>query len=112
MLSIGISGIRIDAAKHISPENLAHIFKKLSNNMGGSLPSDFTAYLEVILGGEKDLLMCNDGWYNYGKSFDAKMKEVGLSDSDIYKIKIWSSDYPKEHPACGYWVVPASRFAI
>lgn len=49
LLSIGISGIRIDAAKHISPENLANIFKMLSNNTGGSLPEDFTAYLEVYI---------------------------------------------------------------
>lgn len=38
LLSLGISGVRIDAAKHISPENLAAIFKKLADNMGGSLP--------------------------------------------------------------------------
>lgn len=42
--------------------------------MGGKLPDDFTAYLEVIIGGEKDLLMCNENWYNYGKSFDNYMK--------------------------------------
>lgn len=73
-MSIGISGIRIDAAKHISPEGLSYIFKKLANNMGGKLPDDFSAYLEVIIGGEKDLLMCNENWYNYGKSFDNYMK--------------------------------------
>ena len=39
------------------------------------------------------------------------MKEEGLSDDDIYKIKIWSSDYPKEHPACGRWMIPSERFA-
>lgn len=66
MLSIGVSGVRIDAAKHISPDNLAAIFKKVADNMGGSLPSDFTAYLEVIIGGEKDLLMCNDNNYSFG----------------------------------------------
>jgi len=27
---------------------------------GGELPDDFITYLEVIIGGEKDLLMCND----------------------------------------------------
>lgn len=66
MISLGISGIRIDAAKHISPDNLAFIFAKLKDNLGGALTPDFTAYLEVIIGGEKDLLMCNDNSYNYG----------------------------------------------
>jgi alpha-amylase len=67
LLGLGISGIRIDAAKHISPDNLAHIFKKLKTNLGGGdLPDDFTAYLEVIIGGEASLLMCQDNSYNYG----------------------------------------------
>lgn len=80
--------------------------------MGGSLPSDFISYLEVLIGGEKDLLMCNDNYYNYAKSFDNVMKQTGLSDDDIYKIKIWSSDYPKEFPICGYWAIPSERFAV
>jgi len=49
------------------------------------------------------LLMCNDGEYNFGKSFENKMKAAGLSDSDIMKIKIWESSYPKEFPECGSW---------
>jgi len=40
------------------------------------------------------------------------MKKAGLSDSDIFKVKIWSSDYPKEFPICGYWVIPSERLAI
>jgi len=69
--------------------------------LGGSLPEDFIAYLEVILGGEKDLLMCDDGDYNFGASFEKKMADAGLSADEIAKIKIWSSDYPKEFPICG-----------
>lgn len=42
--------------------------------MGGSLPQDFTAYLEVIIGGEKDLLMCAENDYNYGVSFENEMR--------------------------------------
>ena len=103
MLSMGVSGIRVDAAKHIHPTDLAAIFKKLKDNLGGGeLPEDFTAYLEVLFGGEKDLLMCGGGDYSFGKPFVNKMKAVGLSDSDILKIKIWGSDYPKEFPICGY----------
>lgn len=29
LISIGISGIRVDAAKHIGPDNLSHIFVKI-----------------------------------------------------------------------------------
>ena len=45
LLGMGFSGFRIDAAKHISPANLAAIFKKLKDNLGGSIPDDFTTYL-------------------------------------------------------------------
>ena len=113
MLSMGVSGIRVDAAKHIHPTDLAAIFKKLKDNLGGGeLPEDFTAYLEVLFGGEKDLLMCGGGDYSFGKPFVNKMKAVGLSDSDILKIKIWGSDYPKEFPICGYWEIDPIRHAI
>lgn len=52
LLSIGFSGFRVDAAKHIQPASLSAIFKKLADNMGGKLPGDFITYLEVIMGGE------------------------------------------------------------
>lgn len=104
LLSIGFSGFRIDAAKHIYPESLSAILKIFKDNLGGGdLPDDFITYLEVIMGGEMDLLMCQDGIYNFGKSFEDKMKAAGLSDSDIYKVKIWESAYPKEFPECGSW---------
>jgi len=113
LISIGFSGFRMDAAKHIQPESLAAILSKLKRNLGGGdLPEDFITYLEVLMGGEKDLLMCNPGDYNYGKSFEDKMKAAGLSDSDVAKVKIWSSDYPKEMPICGSWVIPAQREAV
>ncbi len=112
LLSYGFSGFRIDAAKHISPTNLAAIFKKLKNNLGGGdLPEDFITYLEVIIGGEKDLLMCSDNSYSYGKTFETILANAGLSQSDIDKIKIWESAYPKEFPICGSWVVKSERFA-
>jgi len=113
MLSMGVSGIRVDAAKHISPADLAQIFKKLKSNLGGGeLPDDFTAYLEVLFGGEKDLLMCGGGDYSYGSPFVNKLKAAGLSDGDVDKIKIWGSDYPKEFPICGYWEITPKRHAI
>ena len=113
MLSMGVSGIRIDAAKHIAPEYLAQIFKRLKDNLGGKeLPEDFTAYLEVIIGGEKDLLLCGDGDYSYGHPFTKKLKAAGLSDDDVEKIKLWRSDYPKEYPICGDNDLPDSRNAV
>ena len=113
LLSIGVSGVRIDAAKHIYPSSLASIFKKLKNNLGGDeYPEDFTAYLEVLFGNEKELLLCGGGDYSYGQPFVDKMKAEGLSDDDIDKIKIWGSDYPKEFPICGYWEISPKRHAI
>ena len=56
--------------------------------------------------------MCADNNYNFGKYFEGAMKKAGLSDSDVFKVKIWSSDYPKEFPICGYWVIPSERLAI
>jgi len=104
LISVGFSGFRMDAAKHIYPESLSQIIKKVKDNLGGGdLPDDFMTYLEVIMGGEMQLLMCNDGIYNFGKSFEDKMRAAGLSDNDIYKVKIWESAYPKEFPECGSW---------
>lgn len=80
MLSIGFSGFRIDAAKHISPGNLAAIFALFKANLGGTIPDDWITYLEVIIGGEKDLLMCQDNPYNYGQSFANLMRSAGLSE--------------------------------
>ena len=102
LLSIGFSGFKISGAKHLSPADLGAIFAKLKDNLGGTFPNDFIAYLEVMLGGEADLLMCKEGDYNYGPSFVKQMKEInGLTDSDIDKIKIIASNYPKEFPKCG-----------
>lgn len=113
LIGIGFSGFRIDAAKHIYPESLAAILRKFKDKLGGGeLPEDFITYLEVIIGGEAQLLMCTDNDYSFGANFENKMRAAGLSESDIMKVKIWSSDYPKEFPICGYWAIPAERLAI
>jgi alpha-amylase len=85
---------------------------KLKDKMGGSLPSDFITWLEVIMGGEKGLLACDYNDYNYYNYFNDAMRKNGLSNSDISKVKIWSSDFPKEHPICGSWILPTERFVI
>lgn len=104
LLSIGFSGYRMDAAKHVYPESLAAIISKVKAKMGGGdLPEDYMIYLEVIMGGEMRMLMCNPGIYDFGKSFANYMSKAGLSDSDIMKVKIWESAYPKEFPECGEW---------
>ena len=112
VLSLGFSGVRIDAAKHIQPDDLVAIFSKLRRNLGGALPEDFVAWLEVLLGGEADLLMCDpDSGYNYGSYLADGLAAAGFDDADIEKIKIWNSGYPKE-PANGYCTITPSRNAI
>ena len=113
LISIGFSGFRIDAAKHIYPKSLSEILARFKKMLGGGeLPDDFITWLEVLLGNEKDFLLCNEGEYDFGVSLEKSMKAAGLSDNDVYKVKIWSSDYPKEHPICGKWVIPSERFVI
>jgi alpha-amylase len=64
LLSIGFSGFRIDAAKHISPDDIAAILGNFKANLGnGDLPADFTTYLEVLLGGEKGTLAIYVAYY-------------------------------------------------
>jgi len=112
LLSIGFSGFRIDAAKHIGPASLAQIFGRVKVKMGGGMPVDWITWLEVIMGGEKNLLACGGGEWSWYTNLDTQLKAAGLSDADIAKVKVWSSDYPKEMPICGSWIIPASRFAI
>ncbi len=33
--------------------------------------------------------MCQQNPYNYGQNFATLMKQAGLSDSDVFKVKIW-----------------------
>ncbi|TFK22391.1 alpha amylase [Coprinopsis marcescibilis] len=112
LLSIGFSGFRIDAAKHIGPASTAAILGRVKDKMGGSLPADFITWLEIIMGGEASLLACDGGEWSWYTNLDNKLAAAGISSQDIQKVKIWSSDYPKEMPICGRWILPASRFAI
>ncbi|TMW64869.1 hypothetical protein Poli38472_009036 [Pythium oligandrum] len=113
LLGIGFSGFRIDAMKHIGPTDTAAIMGLLNTYMGGSLPADFIMWGEVIMGGEAQLLACNGAsGYNFYTELDQRYAAAGISATDIAKLKIWSSDYPKEFPICGSWILPASRFVI
>lgn len=97
LIGIGISGFRIDAAKHIKPDDLVGILSKFRKNLGGALPEDFFTWMEILLGGEADLLMCNAGsGYNYGSYFSGALAKAGFSESEVNAIKTWNSGYPKE----------------
>jgi len=112
LISIGFSGFRVDAAKHIQPDDLVAIFGKLKRNLGGALPADFITWLEVLLGGEKDLLMCDpNSGYNYGSYLEDALVDSGFEQDDVDKIKIWNSGYPKE-PDAGACTIKKKRNAI
>lgn len=112
LIGIGFSGFRVDAAKHIKPDDIVAIFTKFKRNMGGSLPSDFITWLEILLGGESDLLMCDpDSGYNYGSYLEDALLDAGFSQEDVNKIKIWNSGYPKE-PDNGACTISKVRNAV
>ena len=96
LLSIGFSGFRLDAAKHIHPRDLAAIFAKFKENLGGDLPADFITWLEVLTGGESSLLVQGDGEYSFTGGLTKRLQEQGMTEDEIEKIKIWWSGYPVE----------------
>ncbi|TMW56821.1 hypothetical protein Poli38472_006831 [Pythium oligandrum] len=113
LLGIGFSGIRVDALKHMHPADVAAIFGNFNKYMGGSLPEDFISWGEVLLGKTDKFLVCDEtSEINFYRGLDNRYKSENISDADIEKIKIWSSDYPGYYPICGSWVLPASRFVI
>jgi len=93
-MSMGVSGFRVDAAKHMSPEDLSAIFKKVQTKMGGKLPDDFFVWLEVITGGESGILWSDPGYY--GPKFEQKLMADLGSQTEVDKIKMWDGLYPKE----------------
>ncbi|KAJ3396067.1 hypothetical protein HDU92_004192 [Lobulomyces angularis] len=113
LFSIGVSGFRVDAAKHIGPQDMSKILAALKQKLGGNFPPDFISWMEILMGpgGEADVFACkgNDNWY---LAFNKYMKQSGLNDNDIQKVKIWSADYPANFPICGNWVIDPSRFII
>ncbi|TFK22386.1 alpha amylase [Coprinopsis marcescibilis] len=112
LLSIGFSGFRIDAAKHIGPASTTTILGRVKGKMGGSFPADFITWLEVLMGGEGGLLACDGGEWSWYTNLDNKLAAAGISSQDIQKVKVWSSDYPLYMPLCGRWILPPSRFAV
>jgi alpha-amylase len=112
LISIGFSGFRMDAAKHIKPDDIVAILTKVRRNLGGSMPADFITWLEILLGGESDLLMCNpNSGYNYGIYLENALYAAGWSAADVLKVKIWNSGYPKE-PQLGYCTISPTRNVV
>jgi alpha-amylase len=96
LMSIGFSGFRVDAAKHICPDDLAAIFGKFKKAMGGSYPEDYFSWLEVLTGGEGSLLVGGDSSYSYTTYLAKRLQEEGLTDTEIDQVKLWWAPYPVE----------------
>ena len=115
LLSLGISGFIINSAKHISPSSFAAIFGKLKENLGGNdFPDDIIISLEMTLGNEYNILICdNSGEYNYAGPFITKLDNKGLSENDISKIKVLIEDkvYPFNY-CWDNWPIPKNKHII
>ena len=97
LFSIGLTGFRLDAAKHIKPTDIAYILAKFKNNIGGTFPEDFFTWLEILSGNEADVLFGEDGENSYAGGMDKTLKGLGFTDEDLIKVKIWWSSYPKNY---------------
>ena len=97
LYSIGLTGFRLDAAKHIKPTDIANILAKFKTNIGGILPEDWFCWLEILSGYEADILFAQDGENSYAGGMTKTLKSLGFSDEDIIKVKIWWSSYPKDY---------------
>ena len=115
LLSIGFSGISLPDAKHINPDSFGSIFMKLKESLGGEFPEDFIVILQLIFGEQKEVLLCSEDQKNFADTYFVKMlKEKGLNDDDILKIKIWNSGFPLEMAKCDddKWRISHERYAV
>jgi len=65
--------------------------------MGGALPTDFVSWMEVLTGGEGDMLVCNNNsGYNYGGYLESALVSAGFSESEMLSVKLWADYYPKQ----------------
>ena len=82
---------------------------KLRRNMGGALPGDFITWLEVLLGGESDLLMCNsDSGYNYGGYLQNALEKASFSADEVNsKLFAFCGGLPYAHMlTAALWITP------
>ena len=97
LYSIGITGFRLDAAKHIKPTDLAEILAIFKSNIGGKLPDDFFTWLEILSGDEADILFAEEGENSFAGGMSKTLIKLGFTDEDILKVKIWWASYPKDY---------------
>ena len=76
------------------PADIANILAKFKSNIGGTLPEDFFTWLEILSGDEADTLFAEEGEYSYAGGMDKTLKELGFTDEDLLKVKLWWSSYP------------------
>ena len=121
LLSIGISGISIPNALYIKKESHAAILSILKENLGGVFPDDFIAiYIpeNIVI----EMTFCDEeSELNFGKPFTQNLKDAGLSDDDIKKIKFFFQGFhaeePKFLPICDFgdgdeWQIDVERQVI
>lgn len=97
MLSFGFSGFRVDAAKHMHPDDHVAMLSILRANMGGQLPTDFHLWQEVLTGGEADMLVANNAsGYNYGGYLEAALLGAGFTEAEMLSVRLWADYYPKQ----------------
>ena len=97
LFSIGITGYRLDAAKHIKPTDIAEILYLFKKNIGGKLPKDFFTWLEILSGDEADILFAEEGENSYAGGLNKTLTKLNFTEDDILKVKIWWSSYPKNY---------------
>jgi alpha-amylase len=111
LFSIGITGFRIDAAKHMKPVDIAEILALFKKNIGGKFPEDFFTWLEILSGDEADTLFGQDGENSYSWGMNKTLTKLGFSEEDILKVKIWWASYPKNY-TCDSGTVDPRRKVI
>ena len=113
LLSIGISGISIVNSRHVSPDDYASIFEKLKKNLGVlEFPEDFIVILELSYENIKNIILSDDGEYSFGEPFTQKLKNKGLTDNDINKIKLGNEE-PDSLPIYeNSWKISQSRHVM
>ncbi|KAL0234532.1 hypothetical protein PCE1_001568 [Barthelona sp. PCE] len=99
-ISAGGQGGRVDAAKHIRPQDLAGIFKYVRKFLGGHIPESMVMYLEVLTGGERDMLIGNpNSPYSFTYGLRKYLLANGFSNEEAKNIMIWDASYPLQ-PFC------------
>ena len=121
LISIGISGFTFNAVVNIPPSDYASIFNKFKINLGNEFTEDLLIYMQVDFWdmNRKNLFICNNNStlnnYSFTKIFEEKMKEQGLNQNDIYKIKLWNTGFlSNNEPKCNgnEWVISPDRYIL